>query len=122
MRRGWRRAEAESIVGLIACVLAAKHAEHVRPEQMRDLAGRAAHALQREPVLAGAVLSVAPLPGARQALLRLLQSAPDGPHPGMARLAYAAIAFELLNDAVDEHEEGDDEDLDGEAFEDELPA
>ena len=110
---GWRRCDAEGIVAVWQCMYRAKEANRV---QLREVGARMAVALEREPVLAGAVLFVAPRPGAADAFARLLGAVGVGRHWGLYRLWRAAVAFELAADD-DDYVDFDDEDLD-----EDLPA
>jgi hypothetical protein len=93
MRAGWRRCDAEG-VDLVRRAL-----DQVGgPTVFHDQARGAADALEREPVLAGAIHHLAGLEGAFGKALRLLLA--TGPEPSwrVAAFAVAAMDHQVLED------------------------
>src|SRR3954454_5474111 len=92
MRRGWRRCDAEALFVVMGAVLVAEDANE---EQLRTLTAATSKALQREPVLGGAMLLVAPIPRAAHALSLLIRARVAVCKDGIYRLFLAAQAAEL---------------------------
>jgi hypothetical protein len=89
IRDGWRRCDAESLAIVAFCL---GHASD--RDGLTTLASFATRELRKEPVLAGAVLRLAPIPGVADRAHLLWCYAPTADRGPLARLADAAGAFE----------------------------
>jgi hypothetical protein len=89
-QRGWRRCDAEALAMVEFCV---QHADD--DESLPTLARHAATALAKQPVLAGAIMRLAPEPGTAEAVHRLWSTVRSEPRCGLAVLWAFAVEFEI---------------------------